>query len=157
MLDNEATLEIQHLVRDFKPADGDLLGALHAVQHHYGYIPKIAMGVVARQLRLSEAKVYGAATFYSEFRLTPPPETLIGWCSGAACRLKGGGNIAQGARGRAGHRHGREHRRRQARAAPGAVQRHLRARGAGLGERQGRRPADAPPDREARARLKEKA
>jgi NADH-quinone oxidoreductase subunit E len=93
MLDNEATLEIQHLVRDFKPADGDLLGALHAVQHHYGYVPKIAMKVVARQLRLSEAKVYGAATFYSEFRLTAPPETLIGWCSGPTCRMKGGGNV----------------------------------------------------------------
>jgi NADH-quinone oxidoreductase subunit E len=93
MLDNEATLEIQHLIRDFKPADGDLLGALHAVQHHYGYVPKIAMKVVGRQLRLSEAKVYGAATFYSEFRLTAPPETLIGWCSGPTCRMKGGSNV----------------------------------------------------------------
>ncbi len=91
--DNEATLEIQHLLRDFKPLDGDLLGALHAVQHRYGYITRIAMSVVARQLRLSEAKVYGAATFYSEFRLTPPPATLIGWCSGPACRLKGGDRI----------------------------------------------------------------
>ena len=93
MVDNEATAEIQHLIRDFKPADGDLLGALHAVQHKYGYVPKIAIRVVARQLRLSEAKVYGAATFYSEFRLTPPPQTLIGWCSGPTCRLKGGEGI----------------------------------------------------------------
>jgi NADH:ubiquinone oxidoreductase subunit E len=93
MLDNEATLEIQHLIRDFKPADGDLLGALHAVQHRYGYIPKMAMGVVARQLRLSEARVYGAVTFYSEFRLIPPPATLIGWCSGPACLLKGGEGV----------------------------------------------------------------
>lgn len=90
MLDNEATLEIQHLIRDLKPGDGDLLVALHRVQHHYGYVPKMAMRVVAKQLRLSEARVYGAATFYSEFRLTPPPKTLIGWCSGPACRLKGG-------------------------------------------------------------------
>jgi NADH-quinone oxidoreductase subunit E len=93
MLDNEATLEIQQLVRDFKPEDGDLLAALHAVQHHYGYIPKPAIGVVARQLRLSEAKVYGAITFYSEYRLTPPPQVLVGWCSGPACRLKGGDRV----------------------------------------------------------------
>ncbi len=95
MLDNEVTLEIQHLIREFKPGDGDLLGALHAIQHHYGYVPKMAMRVVAKQLRLSEAKVYGAATFYSEFRLTPPPETLIGWCSGPACRLRGGEHVRQ--------------------------------------------------------------
>lgn len=93
MLDNEATLEIQHLLRDFKPGDGDLMAALHAVQHHYGYIPKMSMRVVARQLRLSEARVYGAVTFYSEFRTIPPPRTLIGWCSGPACRLKGGEGV----------------------------------------------------------------
>lgn len=95
MLETEATAEIQHLVREFKPQDGDLLGALHAVQHEYGYIPRIAIRVVARQLRLSEAKVYGAVTFYSELRMTPPPETLIGWCSGPACRLKGGDHVRQ--------------------------------------------------------------
>ena len=93
MLENEATLEIQHLVREFKPGDGDLMAALHKVQHRYGYIPKIAMRVVGRQLRLSEARVYGAVTFYSEFRLTPPPESLIGWCSGLACRLRGGEGV----------------------------------------------------------------
>lgn len=93
MPDNEATAEIQHLIRDFKPADGDLLGALHAVQHRYGYIPKIALKVVARQLRLTEAKVYGAVSYYSEFRLTPPPETIVSWCSGPTCRLKGGDGI----------------------------------------------------------------
>lgn len=93
MPDNEATAEIQHLIRDFKPADGDLLGALHAVQHRYGYIPKIALKVVARQLRLTEAKVYGAVSYYSEFRLTPPPETIVSWCSSPTCRLKGGDGI----------------------------------------------------------------
>jgi len=93
MLENEATLEIQHLLREFKPGDGDLLAALHKVQHHYGYVPKMAMRVVARQLRLSESRVYGACTFYSEFRLIPPPATLVGWCSGPACRLKGGEHV----------------------------------------------------------------
>jgi NADH:ubiquinone oxidoreductase subunit E len=93
LLENEATLEIQHLIRDFKPQDGDLLGALHAVQHRYGYIPKMAMPVVARQLRLSEAMVYGAVTYYSEFRTIPPPRTLIGWCSGPACKLKGSDHV----------------------------------------------------------------
>ncbi len=93
MLENEATLEIQHLLREFMPGDGDLMAAQHTGDHHYGYVPKIAMRVVARQLRLSEARVYGACTFYSEFRLIPPPATLVGWCSGPACRLKGGEHV----------------------------------------------------------------
>lgn len=93
MLETEATLEIKHLISDLKPGDGDLLTALHRVQERFGYIPKEAIGVVARQLRLSEARVYGAITFYSEFRLTLPPETVVSWCSGPACWLKGSARV----------------------------------------------------------------
>ena len=93
MLETEATLEIQELIAEFKSGNADLLPALHKVQHRYGYIPKESMAVVARQLRLGEAHVYGAVTFYSELRITPPPETRIDWCSGPACRLKGGENV----------------------------------------------------------------
>ncbi len=60
MLDTEATLEIAQLVAEFKPGDADLLPALHKVQHRYGYIPKESMAIVAWQLRVSEAHVYGA-------------------------------------------------------------------------------------------------
>ena len=93
MLETEATLEVQRLIAEFQSGNADLLPALHKVQHRYGYIPKEAMAVVARQLRLGEAHVYGAVTFYSELRTTPPPETRIDWCSGPACRLKGGENV----------------------------------------------------------------
>jgi NADH:ubiquinone oxidoreductase subunit E len=93
VLDTEATLEIQELVSEFKPVDADLLPALHKIQHRYGYIPKEAMAVVARQLRIGEAQVYGAVTFYAELRTIPPPETRVDWCSGPACRLKGSERI----------------------------------------------------------------
>ena len=93
MLETEATFEIQQLISEFRPGHADLLPALHKVQHRYGYVPKEAIPVVARQLHLGEAHVYGAVTFYSELRLTPPPETRIDWCSGPACRLKGGERI----------------------------------------------------------------
>src|SRR3990170_4877132 len=52
-----------------------------------------AIPAVAQHLRLPEARVYGAVTFYSEFRETPPPETLVSWCSGHACSIKGGAGI----------------------------------------------------------------
>ncbi len=93
MLETEATLEVQALVAEFRPGSADLLPALHKVQHRYGYIPKEAISVVARQLRLGEAHVYGAVTFYAELRTIPQPETRIDWCSGPACRLKGGERV----------------------------------------------------------------
>ena len=93
MLETEATLEIKQLLAEFQPGSADLLPALHKVQHRYGYVPKEAISVVARQLRLGEAHVYGAVTFYAELRTTPPPATRIDWCSGPACRLKGGEHV----------------------------------------------------------------
>jgi NADH:ubiquinone oxidoreductase subunit E len=93
MLETEATLEIARLIAEFKPGDADLIPALHKVQHRYGYIPREAIPVVARQLNLGEAHVYGAVTFYAELRTIPQPETRVDWCSGPACRLKGGEHV----------------------------------------------------------------
>jgi NADH:ubiquinone oxidoreductase subunit E len=95
LLETEATLEIRHLISDLKPGDGDLLAALHRVQERFGYVPKEAIGVVARQLRLTEARVFGALTFYSEFRLTPPPEITVSWCGGPACWIRGGRRVRE--------------------------------------------------------------
>ena len=89
----EATLEVRHLLEGLAPGEGHLLEALHRVQHRYGFVPRAAIPGVAQQLRLPESRVYGAITFYSEFRQTPPPETLVSWCSGPACYIKGGPGI----------------------------------------------------------------
>ena len=74
---------------------GQLLNALHLVQHELGWVPREAMRLVAKHLRLTEAEVYGPATFYSEFRLSPPPRTLVTWCSGPSCRIVGGLQIKE--------------------------------------------------------------
>lgn len=87
-LETEATAAIRALIADLKPNDADLLEALHRVQHRYGYVSAEAMRVVGEQLGLATAHVYGATTYYADFRTTPPPQTLIAWCAGAACRLK---------------------------------------------------------------------
>jgi NADH:ubiquinone oxidoreductase subunit E len=81
------------LVKDFPPNEGQLLNCLHAVQHHFGYIPTDAVASIAQQLKMTSAAVFGAITFYSEFRTSPPPEMLVNWCSGPTCRLKGGDGI----------------------------------------------------------------
>jgi NADP-reducing hydrogenase subunit HndA len=93
LLETEATLEVKNLIADLKPNEGNLLAALHRLQEHYGYIPSDTIPVVAQHMKLGTARVYGMISFYSEFRLTPPPETTVSWCSGPACCLRGGDNI----------------------------------------------------------------
>src|SRR5690606_35299467 len=63
------------------------------VQHEYGYLSREAMEVIAEQLHLFAAQVYGAASYYEEFRFEPPAEVDIRWCSGPACRARNGGGI----------------------------------------------------------------
>jgi NADH:ubiquinone oxidoreductase subunit E len=93
MPDLKMLLRYRELLDGFQPDQGDLLAALHAIQHEYGYIPTDAIPEVAKKLRMNASAVFGALSFYAEFRTTPPPKTMVMWCSGPACRLKGGDNI----------------------------------------------------------------
>jgi NADH:ubiquinone oxidoreductase subunit E len=83
----------REIASEFQPDSGQLLACLHKIQHHFGYVPPESVPVVAQQLRMTAAAVFGALSFYSEFRTTPPPETLVNWCSGPTCRFRGGEEI----------------------------------------------------------------
>jgi NADH:ubiquinone oxidoreductase subunit E len=87
--------ELRELVAEFEPGRGHVLPALHKVQHHYGYIPRRAIEAIARQLNTTAAMVFGAVSYYSDFRSEPPPSTQVDWCSGPACRLQGGDRIRE--------------------------------------------------------------
>lgn len=92
----EPTLaELREIVADFRPGRGHVMPALHAVQDRYGYITRDAIEVIARQLNTSPALVFGAVSFYDDFRTHPPAPTEIAWCSGPACRLRGGDQIRE--------------------------------------------------------------
>jgi formate dehydrogenase subunit gamma len=92
-LETETKARVRALVAEFRPGRGDLLAALHRVQHELGYLPREALEVVAEQLDLFASHVYGAASYYEEFRFEPPPAVHIRWCSGPACRLRNGNGI----------------------------------------------------------------
>lgn len=87
--------ELRELVAEFEPGKGHLLPALHKIQDTYGYISPKAIEAVARQLNTTPALVYGAVSFYSDLRTHPPADTEIAWCSGPACRLRGGDRIRE--------------------------------------------------------------
>lgn len=76
-------------ISEFKGLDGGLIPALHAVQERYGYLAEEALKVVAEQLEVSMAKIYGVATFYSYFSVVPKGEHIIRVCLGTACYVKG--------------------------------------------------------------------
>jgi formate dehydrogenase subunit gamma len=68
---------------------GALMPILHAVQHAVGYVPKDAVPLIARELNLSIAEVYGVVTFYHYFRKDAPGRHVVHLCRAEACQSVG--------------------------------------------------------------------
>ena len=68
---------------------GALIPILQAAQNIYGYLPPEALALIARRLGLSISKVYGVATFYSQFYLERRGRHVLRVCDGTACHVKG--------------------------------------------------------------------
>jgi NADH:ubiquinone oxidoreductase subunit E len=66
-----------------------LISVLQDVQLSYRYLPREALELVARTLGVPIARVYGVATFYKAFSLTPRGERVLRVCTGTACHIRG--------------------------------------------------------------------
>jgi NADH-quinone oxidoreductase subunit E len=78
------------IVRGFLGAPSDLVPVLQRTQEVLGYLSPGSIARIARWLKLSENEVYGVATFYAQFRFTPPGRHRLRVCLGTACHVKGG-------------------------------------------------------------------
>jgi NADH-quinone oxidoreductase subunit E len=67
-----------------------LIPVLLEIQEQFGYLPKEAMKGVAHSLGVQPADIWGVATFFNQFRLTPLGKNHIKVCMGTACHLAGG-------------------------------------------------------------------
>ncbi len=71
----------------------NLISILQAIQNRFRYIPGEAMIEVSRHLGMSPANVFGVATFYNQFRFSPPGKRHIRVCMGTACHIKQGDKV----------------------------------------------------------------
>lgn len=78
------------IMQGFEGKHSDLVPLLQRTQAVLGYLPPDAVQRIARRLRISESEVYGVATFYAQFRFTPPGKHRLRVCLGTACHVKGG-------------------------------------------------------------------
>jgi NADH-quinone oxidoreductase subunit E len=89
---------------DMKPFDAvvarlragyGIIEAFHTTQETYGYLPRQALEGIASELSLPLGRVYGVATFYSQFRLKPVGKYVIDVCMGTACHVAGAALIVE--------------------------------------------------------------
>jgi len=82
--------EREALFSGFQGQEDDLIPLLQRVQERSGYISPEAIEEISRFLRISENQIFGVASFYSQFRFTPPGRHHIRVCLGTACHVRGG-------------------------------------------------------------------
>jgi len=74
---------------------GGLISTLEEIQAKFGYLPREELLQVAEKTGRSLVDIYGVATFYRAFSLTPRGKHLVSVCLGTACHVRGGPAIAQ--------------------------------------------------------------
>lgn len=71
---------------DYK--ETSVVAIMQDIQKVYRYLPEEMLCYIAKELGLSEAKVYGVATFYENFSLEPKGKYVIKVCDGTACHVR---------------------------------------------------------------------
>ncbi len=75
---------------NFEGKPNEVIPMLQAVQDETGYLPEEAIRDIADLIGIPESKVYGTATFYSQFYFSPRGKHSIKVCLGTACHVRGG-------------------------------------------------------------------
>lgn len=79
---------------------------LQAVQEEFRFVPLKVIERIAETTDMSEAQLYGVATFYTQFRLKPVGEKIIKVCHGTACHVGGAEGLTEAMESRLGVKDG---------------------------------------------------
>ncbi|MDD4372404.1 MAG: NADH-quinone oxidoreductase subunit NuoE [Bacteroidales bacterium] len=91
---NHADLSlIKPLLKKYSQKPGSLILLLQGTQETYGYIPAEAFTIISEATGIAEADIYGVATFYAQFRLSPVGKNIIKVCHGTACHVQDANKI----------------------------------------------------------------
>ena len=85
----EQEKKLHEVIEKHKDDKGAIMPVLQEAQEIYGYLPVEVQTMVAEGLNKPLEEVFGVATFYSQFSLTPKGRYNISICLGTACYVKG--------------------------------------------------------------------
>lgn len=94
-VDKEKLQKLGDYIESLERAEGELINILREAQEMFGYLPADVQLYIARKLGIPAAKVYGVATFYSYFTMTPRGKHIVSVCLGTACFVKGADRIVE--------------------------------------------------------------
>ncbi|MCC6234649.1 MAG: NAD(P)H-dependent oxidoreductase subunit E [Verrucomicrobiales bacterium] len=87
--------EIDELISHYPDRRSASLMLLHALQDHFGWLPKEAVEWTAAKLGLQPINVHELVTFYPMFRHSPAGKLQFKVCRTLSCALGGGAGLHQ--------------------------------------------------------------
>jgi NADH-quinone oxidoreductase subunit E len=83
------------LIEKYRGKKGNMIPLLQGTQSLYGYIPKEAFTKLADETGLKLSEMYGVATFYAQFRLSPVGKHIVKVCHGTACHVQNAKELSE--------------------------------------------------------------
>ena len=87
--------ELDKAIAEYGKIEGSVITILQKAQDIYGFLPREVMEYIASVMKLKASKIYGIATFYTQFRFKPIGKYLILLCMGTACHVNGAKTIEE--------------------------------------------------------------
>ena len=85
----EQEAKLREIIDAHKHDKSQLMAVMQQAQDVYGYLPVEVQAMIAEGMDVPLEKVYGVATFYAQFSLSPKGQYNISVCLGTACYVKG--------------------------------------------------------------------
>lgn len=88
----------ENILAKYKDPGANLISVLQDLQEAYGYLAKDVLLFVSDKTGIPASQLTGVATFYAQFRLTPPGKYQILVCMGTACHVNNSERVADSVR-----------------------------------------------------------
>ena len=85
--------KLMAVIAELKDQPGALMPIMQKAQDIYGYLPIEVQTMISEAMNVPLEKIYGIATFYAQFTLSPKGKYRISVCLGTACYVKGAQGI----------------------------------------------------------------
>lgn len=89
----EQEKRLKEVIEANKSDKSRLMAVMQEAQEIYGYLPFEVQNMIAEGMDIPLEKIFGVATFYAQFSLSPKGRYNISVCLGTACYVKGAGAI----------------------------------------------------------------
>jgi len=81
--------KLKAVIDELKDQPGALMPIMQRAQDIYGYLPIEVQTMISEAMGVPLEKIYGIATFYAQFTLSPKGKYRCSVCLGTACYVKG--------------------------------------------------------------------